>query len=103
MYKNRSQVRDEKLRIYLNPSEKDEIQAAADDAGYERATFIREASLAAARFDWFQSIKNFIESLGFEQVLKAAEITISARSMIFAKDTRRFKYFCGICWNLIRG
>lgn len=57
MYRNRSQVRDEKIRIYVNPTEKDEIQSAADDAGYERATFIREASLAAARFIKAQKIK----------------------------------------------
>lgn len=54
----------------------------------------------STRRDWFQSIKRFIEQLGFESVLDAAEIA-RARYTFGGKTT--FLYFCGICWKRIRG
>lgn len=50
----------------------------------------------SAKKSELQSIKRFIEALGFHTVLDAAE----------AGDARfprhNFRYFCGICWNKIR-
>jgi len=50
--------------------------------------------------DWAFSIKMFIEKLGFHSVMNAAEI---ARTNKTRDNKYRFFYFCGICWNLIRG
>ncbi len=50
------------------------------------------------------SIKIFLEKLGAPAVLNAAELAyqrIDARYRTEGKG-RRFKYFCGICWTLIR-
>lgn len=47
----------------------------------------------------FGSVKMFVERLGFHDTLDAAEI---ARAAVSWRGERRFKYFCGVCWNKIR-
>lgn len=49
--------------------------------------------------DDFNSIKRFIESLGMEQVIEAADVALS--SGVYPVS-RRFRYFCGVCWNKVR-
>lgn len=49
--------------------------------------------------DWMLSIRRFIESLGVHSVFEAAEI---ANAKGPYDDNKRFRYFCGICWNRIR-
>lgn len=51
------------------------------------------------RKDWFQSIKNFNKLLGLVQVMEAMEISTSN---VTRKDNC-FRYFCGVCWNKVRG
>lgn len=46
---------------------------------------------------WAASIRRFNEALGVHVVLEAAE----SASSRFSGD-RGFRYFCGICWNLVR-
>lgn len=53
------------------------------------------------RKDWFTSIKNFISKLQKHDVVEAAEIAYS--KMRFKSDKKLFCYFCGICWNRIKG
>lgn len=48
--------------------------------------------------DDFASVKRFVERLGPEPVIDAAEIAMAAPVL----DRLVFKYFCGICWNKIR-
>lgn len=50
MYKDRTRVRDNPIRIYLNDHEQAEIEAAAIASGRERAVFIRDAALVVSRF-----------------------------------------------------
>jgi len=47
----------------------------------------------------FESIKMFLDKLPFEEVLNAADIS---NAKTFYSSNKRFKYFCGICWNKIR-
>jgi hypothetical protein len=51
------------------------------------------------RRDYFQSVKRFVERLGADRVIEAAEIASGAKPWSL---TPRFRYFCGICWNWIR-
>lgn len=52
------------------------------------------------RRDWYQSTKQFIERIGYHETLEAIEIAMAKHP----SGTRRtFLYFCGICWNKIRG
>jgi hypothetical protein len=46
----------------------------------------------------YQSIKAFVERLGLHEVIDAAEISLG--SHIYS-PARKFRYFCGICWNKI--
>lgn len=48
--------------------------------------------------DDFASVKRFVERLGPEPVIDAADIAMAAP----VPDWRVFKYFCGICWNRVR-
>jgi hypothetical protein len=68
----------------------------------------REAWLIIGAFDekadsfnrqWIQSIKKFIEALGFHEVLASMEY---ARARQPYYDNPRFKYFCGVCWGKIK-
>ena len=47
----------------------------------------------------FQSIKLFVDQLGFHAVLDAMEMAVGRKNV----QKWGFKYFCGICWNRIRG
>lgn len=48
--------------------------------------------------DEYNSIVRFIERLGYFDVLDAAELSWSGH----VYHARRFKYFCGVCWNKVR-
>jgi hypothetical protein len=48
--------------------------------------------------DWLRSTRNFIEKLGLYVALEAADM---AAARTYSND-RRFRYFCGICWNKVR-
>lgn len=50
--------------------------------------------------DRLSGIKHFVEKLTVYSVLEAAEI---AKAKYPYSETKAFKYFCGICWNRIRG
>ncbi len=47
---------------------------------------------------YFLSIKRFIDNLGLDQVIEAMEIAVSRKY----STGQAFRYFCGICWNIIR-
>lgn len=47
----------------------------------------------------FMSTRMFIDRLGYESVREAAEIALCGP----APPRRLFRYFCGVCWNRIRG
>lgn len=50
------------------------------------------------------SIRTFLKCLPSAQIMEAMDI---AEGRIFAdnadKDWKRWKYFCGVCWSMIRG
>jgi hypothetical protein len=48
----------------------------------------------------FQSVKKFIERLGLDEVIDAAERTMAKKT--WYSDYSRFKYFCGVCWGKVR-
>lgn len=47
------------------------------------------------------SILKFLERLSLEEVRYAAKLT-RARMCTFS-ESRQFKYFCGVCWKMIKG
>ena len=51
------------------------------------------------RRDEHASTKRFIEKLGLHDVLDAAEAAMAARGVW---TSRRFRYFCGVCWSKVR-
>lgn len=46
-----------------------------------------------------RSIKMFLERIGFDEVLDAAELAYIAP----VHANRMFRYFCGVCWKRIKG
>jgi hypothetical protein len=50
------------------------------------------------RRDYFASIKRFIERLGYFEVIEAMEI---ATAKYPYSSSKKFKYFCGVCWTKI--
>lgn len=46
------------------------------------------------------SVRTFVGRLGVHAVIEAMEIAQTTRSV---NEAKRFRYFCGICWNRIRG
>lgn len=51
------------------------------------------------RKDYFQSIRQFVEKLGVHECIRAMEIATSRKP--WSQDSC-FRYFCGICWTMIR-
>jgi len=47
----------------------------------------------------FLSVRMFVERLGLFEVLEAADIATLARMY----GSRKFRYFCGVCWKKIKG
>jgi len=80
-------INSKKLRIY---DEAWEVIAALEGVefceNYNKAQFIQ--------------VEIFIKKLGYEEVYEAAEI---AYCRFPAMSFNKFKYFCGVCWNKIKG
>jgi hypothetical protein len=68
------------------------------DAWEVADVFISRFFAPGIRKDWFQSISYFVGKLDVVSVLTAMETAVSRCR---TKD-QCFRYFCGICWNLIR-
>lgn len=51
------------------------------------------------RSDWFKSIRRFVDKIGREEACEAADIAY----IKFNDKFDRWKYFCGICWNKLKG
>ena len=49
--------------------------------------------------DWMNSMRMFIDKLGYHAVYEAMEIALAKN---FYKDEKTHKYFCGVCWNRLR-
>lgn len=47
----------------------------------------------------FQSIKKFVQMLPLPMVSDAAEIAVTKFPY---KGQKQFKYFCGVCWSMVR-
>lgn len=58
-----------------------------------------EPGAKTAPRDWMNSLRKFIEQLGYYEVLDAMEVALA--KSFFSKD-KTWRYFCGICWNKLR-
>ena len=47
------------------------------------------------------SVRAFLKRLPFAEVEEAMELA-QARVRVFGSDEKRWRYFCGVCWNKIR-
>jgi len=46
----------------------------------------------------YASVRRFVERLGVYKVMEAAQIARGSRTY----GSRMFRYFCGVCWNMVR-
>lgn len=70
-----------------------------DDQSWEIAEVLQPGcSKKGFRNDWRLSIRQFIDRLGYHEVLEAAEIAHAKKP--WSKGTM-FRYFCGVCWRKI--
>lgn len=78
--------------------EKKHMESMIDmvDEIYSRSTNLKYVFSDSFRV----SVKKFIQELGVEEVIEAME-KASSRDLHRNSDT--IKYFCGICWNKIKG
>jgi len=76
--------------------------AAARDAMeavcWEIAEVIHRGAGDGWSADKFSGVKGFVKRIGYAETLKAAHIAADR----YHEGPRRFKYFCGICWNRVR-
>jgi hypothetical protein len=87
--------REEQLRGYAKVMEA--RRRRLEKETWEVMFVMRPAENSVPR-DEMQSVKRFIEKLGYHEVLEAAEIAMAAP----ISYRKTFKYFCGICWNKLR-
>lgn len=70
-----------------------------EDLAWQVADVLRpESSERGMSRQDLASIKMFNERLGYPKTLEAAYIAADR----WPSGTKRFKYFCGVCWNRIR-
>lgn len=50
--------------------------------------------------DRFQSVRTFLKRMDLDQVHDAARIAVGRG--LFWSESKLFRYFCGVCWNMIR-
>jgi hypothetical protein len=90
--------REEQIRGY------NEIMAGRrnriEDEAWEVAEALIPGSSTGIARAKIASIRNFVKTLGVHECLEAVDI---ANSKYPYSDNRRFLYFCGICWNRIKG
>lgn len=71
-----------------------------EDSAWEVAAALENTdSVESYDIEKLRSIKIFLEKLPLQIVLDSAEIA-SSRSI--RSDNKKFRYFCGICWNRVR-
>lgn len=76
------------------------LQRVDDDKWQVADALIPKSSENGLRRDWLRSIKTFNERLPLHEVMDAVEIAWAKKPY---SDRQRFLYFCGVCWNKIRG
>jgi len=76
-----------------------QLDRIEDDMWRVADALIPESSIDGMSRDWLQSIKHFNSKLPLHEVIDAAEI-VFARGP--SRESGRFRYFCGICWNKIK-
>lgn len=64
-----------------------------------RVLDVMEPGIEKAPRDQINSVRMFIEKIGFHEVLEAMEIAMAAPSVSYRNV---YKYFCGVCWNKVR-
>lgn len=71
-----------------------------EDSAWEVAdVYTKSFRLSGIRRDHFESIKRFLDHLDVTECVSAME---SACAKKWSAEPA-FKYFCGICWNIIKG
>lgn len=70
------------------------------EAGYVRDVYEKFNEGYTLTDSAMVSVRKFIERLGVNSVVEAME---EAHTRTSVRRGKEFKYFCGICWNLIRG
>ncbi len=91
--------REEQLRGYseIMTAQRARIESDAWDVADMFIAAFRDDGI---RKDWLQSIKRFIEKIGHHECMRAMDIATLRKP--YSKNTC-FSYFCGICWNIIKG
>lgn len=75
-----------------------EAREAMEGVCWEIAEVIQEGASAGWSRDKFNGVKGFVKRIGYATTLEAAYIAADR----YGEGSRRFKYFCGICWNRVR-
>lgn len=76
-----------------------EAREAAEDQMWEIAEIIQPGAGNGWSRDKCNGVSMFIKKIGYPATLDAAHI---AKEKYGEYGSRRFKYFCGICWNRVR-
>lgn len=69
-----------------------------DEWAWSIAEVLHPGSASGWSKNKFNGVRNFVLKLGYAEVLDAAHIADTA----CVEQSRKFRYFCGICWRLVR-
>lgn len=75
-----------------------EVRARDEQALWDVAEIIEPGASGGYSRDKCSGIEMFIKKIGYAATLEAAHIA----SGKYGAGSRRFKYFCGVCWNRVR-
>lgn len=87
--------REEQLRGYHDVMEAK--RKRLDAQAWQLMNMLRTEQGSAPR-DWMNSMRTFIDKLGFHEALEAVELALAKQHI----EEKCWRYFCGICWNKLR-
>ena len=76
-----------------------DAREAVESQMWEIAEVIQPGAVDGWEHDKCKGVKTFMDKIGYPATLEAAYI---ASDTYGVHGPRRFKYFCGICWNRVR-
>jgi len=88
--------REEQIKGYHSAMQ--EKRARLDSEAWELMNTLRSVKNDAPR-DWMNSMRSFIDKLGYWEVREAVELAMAKCPY---SETKCWRYFCGICWNKLR-
>jgi hypothetical protein len=95
----------QKMEVVAQLTAMNEMLRKSHEAAQDHVEYV--ANHWSQAFDWemsaqsLSSVRNFLKKLPIDRVLEAVDIA-AAKLATSSSTSKQFKYFCGVCWGMIK-